>query len=45
VPFDDRNGEPKVPTVVLRGLPTLYYYYYYYGQTLYLGRCRCMLGA
>ena len=33
VPFDDKNGEPMEPPVLLRGLPTLYYYY---GQTLYL---------
>jgi hypothetical protein len=32
-PFDDKNGEPMEPPVVLRGLPMLYYYY---GQTLYL---------
>ena len=33
VPFDDTNGEPMEPPVVLRGLPKMYYYY---GQTLYL---------
>jgi hypothetical protein len=33
VPFDDKNGEPTEPPVMLRGLPTMYYYY---GQTLYL---------
>ena len=33
VQFDDKNGEPMEPPVVLRGMPTMYYYY---GQTLYL---------
>ena len=33
VPFDDRNGEPTEPPVMLHGMPSMYYYY---GQTLYL---------
>jgi hypothetical protein len=33
VPFDDKNGEPIEPPVMLRGLPSMYYYH---GQTLYL---------
>ena len=33
VPFDDKNGEPVEPPVMLHGMPTMYYYY---GQTLYL---------
>ena len=33
VPFDDKNGEPIEPPVVLRGLPTLYYYF---SQSIYL---------
>jgi hypothetical protein len=33
VPFDGKNGEPKEPAVVLRGMPTLYYYY---GNTVYI---------
>ena len=27
VPFDDKNGEPTQPPVVLHGLPSWYYYY------------------
>ena len=34
VPFDDKNGEPAEPPVMLHGMPAVYYYYY--GQTLYL---------
>jgi hypothetical protein len=33
VPFDDRNGEPTEPPVMLHGMPTMYYYY---GQSIYL---------
>jgi hypothetical protein len=33
VAFDDKNGEPIEPPVILRGEPKMYYYY---GQTLYL---------
>jgi hypothetical protein len=33
MPFNDKNGEPMKPPVVLRGMPKMYYYY---GQTLHL---------
>ena len=33
VPFDDKNGEPTQPPVVLHGLPS---WYYYYGNTVYI---------
>ena len=33
VPFDDKNGEPMEPPVMLRGLPALYFYF---GVALYL---------
>jgi hypothetical protein len=33
VPFDDKNGEPMEPPVVLRGLPTMYFHF---GVALYL---------
>ena len=33
VPFDDKNGEPLEPPVMLHGMPTTYYYY---GHCIYL---------
>jgi hypothetical protein len=33
VPFDDKNGEPQEPPVVLHGMPLLYYYF---SQSIYL---------
>ena len=34
VRFDDRNGEPTEPPVMLHGMPTMYYYYF--SQSIYL---------
>ena len=33
VPFNDKNGEPAEPPVMLHGMPT---WYYYYGNTVYI---------